>query len=151
MGRNVRGRPVRRAAGSSAEIYRGIPTAALLFAAPIMGALFVMFLPFIGIALLLQHITRAAIEAAGDVIERVLRSVSPTWRPGMAFLAGKARRTRHAEKAATNPELEALEKEIEERRKIDIMRLKRASGFRLRAPISSPEFTPSAQPSANAA
>ena len=103
--------------GSSAEIYRGIPTAALLLAAPFMGALFVMFLPFIGIALLLQHITRAAIEAAGDVIERVLRSVSPTWRPGMAFLAGKARRTRHAEKAANNPELEALEKEIEERRK----------------------------------
>ena len=109
--------PVGELPGSSAEIYRGIPTAALLFAAPIMGALFVMFLPFIGIALLLQHITRAAIEAAGDVIERVLRSVSPTWRPGMAFLAGKARRTRHAEKAATSPELEALEREIEERRK----------------------------------
>ena len=109
--------PVGELPGSSAEIYRGIPTAALLFAAPIMGALFVMFLPFIGIALLLQHITRAAIEAAGDVIERVLRSLSPTWRPGMAFLAGKARRTRHAEKAATSPELEALEREIEERRK----------------------------------
>jgi hypothetical protein len=105
--------------GSSNEIYRRIPTLALLFAAPIMGALFVMFLPFIGIALLLQHITRAAIEAAGDTIERVLRSVSPAWRPGMAFLAGKARRARHEDKPAVSPELEALGKDIEERRKND--------------------------------
>ena len=71
----------------------------------------------LGIALLLQHITRAAIEAAGDTIDRVLRSVSPAWRPGMAFLAGKARRARHDEKPAANPELEALGKEIEERRR----------------------------------
>jgi hypothetical protein len=59
--------------GSPREIYRGIPTVALLFAAPIMGALFVMFLPFIGIALLLQHIARAAVEAAGEAIENVMR------------------------------------------------------------------------------
>ena len=59
--------------GSPREIYRGIPAVALLFAAPIIGALFVMFLPFIGIALLLQHIARAAVEAAGDAIESVMR------------------------------------------------------------------------------
>jgi hypothetical protein len=59
--------------GSPREIYRGIPTVALLFAAPIMGALFVIFLPFIGIALLLQHIARAAVEAAGEALENVMR------------------------------------------------------------------------------
>jgi hypothetical protein len=109
--------PVGELPGTSNETYRGIPTVGLLIAAPIMGALFVMFLPFIGIALLLQHITRAAIEAAGETMDRVLRSVSPAWRPGMAFLAGKAGRKRHHDKPVATPELDALGKEIEERRK----------------------------------
>ena len=103
--------------GGGDEVFRRIPTRLLLVAAPLMGALFVMFLPFIGIALLLQHIARAAVEAAGQTVERVLRSVSPAWRPGMAFLAGKAGKKRAAEKPDAAPELDALEKEIEERRK----------------------------------
>ena len=60
--------------GSPREIYRRIPAIALLSGAPIMGALFVMFLPFIGIALLLRHIARAGVEAAGDAIEGVMQS-----------------------------------------------------------------------------
>jgi hypothetical protein len=103
--------------GNPGEVYRRIPTALMLLAAPIMGALFVIFLPFIGIALLLQHIGRAAMQAAGEGFERVLRTLSPAWRPGMAFLAGKAGRTRAGETPKSNPELEALEKEIEERRR----------------------------------
>ena len=75
-------------------MYRRIPVALLLVAAPLMGALFVIFLPFIGIALLLQHIGRAAMQAAAETLERVLRSLSPAWRPGMAFLTGKAGRKR---------------------------------------------------------
>lgn len=102
--------------GGGDEVFRRIPTLLLLVAAPLMGALFVMFLPFIGIALLLQHIARAATQAAGETLERVLRSVSPAWRPGMAFLAGKAGKKRTAKTEATEG-LDALEKEIEERRK----------------------------------
>jgi hypothetical protein len=103
--------------GGPGEVYRRIPTALMLLAAPIMGALFVIFLPFIGIALLLQHIGRAAMQAAGETLERVLRSLSPAWRPGMAFLAGKAGRKQPTGTPRPNPELEALEKEIEDRRK----------------------------------
>jgi hypothetical protein len=87
--------------GSSNEIYRGLPTLGLLLAAPIMGALFVMFLPFIGIALLLQHITRAAIQAAGDTLERVLRSVTAARHTGVAVLAGKTGSRQHAEETTT--------------------------------------------------
>ena len=101
--------------GSSSEMYRGIPTILLLVVAPVMGALFVMFLPFIGIALLLQHITRAAVEAAGEMMDRGLRTVTPAWRPGMALLAGKAERKRHGRKPEVNAELDALGKKIDER------------------------------------
>ena len=103
--------------GSSSEMYRGIPTLLLLVAAPVMGALFVMFLPFIGIALLLQHITRAAIEAAGELVDRVLASLSPAWRPRMASLAGKAEGKRHAAEREAEAELDALGKPAGERRR----------------------------------
>lgn len=104
--------------GGPDQVYRRMPVFALLLAAPIMGGLFVMFLPFIGIFMLLQHIGRAAIEATGEGLERVMASVAPSWRPGMAFLAGKASRKR-AKKgdAPANEKLEALEREVDERRK----------------------------------
>jgi hypothetical protein len=90
--------------GSSNEIYRELPALGLLLAAPIMGALFVMFLPFIGIALLLQHITRAAIQAAGDTLEPVLRSVTAGRQTGVAVLAGKTSSRQHAEETTTGRE-----------------------------------------------
>lgn len=104
--------------GSAAERYRRVPVPVLLVGAPIMGALFVMFLPFIGIALLVQQMARAGAELAGDVLERVLMSVSPTWRPGMAFLAGRAARRRTKQHdAASRDTLTELEKEIRARRR----------------------------------
>ena len=104
--------------GSPTERYRRVPVPLLLVGAPIMGALFVMFLPFIGIALLVQQMMRAGMELAADGVERVLMSVSPTWRPGMAFLAGRAARRRTKERdGATNGTLTELEKEISERRR----------------------------------
>ncbi len=108
--------PVGDLPGGPNEIYRAIPTLVLLFAAPIMGAVFVMFLPFIGIALMLQHITRAAIEAAGDTMERAGRSMTHV-RPVVAFLAGRAGRTGHdGARSATSPQRDALGKKTEDRR-----------------------------------
>jgi hypothetical protein len=103
--------------GSAKETYRRVPVPLLLLGAPIMGALFVMFLPFIGIALLVQQMTRAGMELAGDALERVLMSVSPSWRPGMAFLAGRAAKRRARQHDEVPDEtLNALEQEIRERR-----------------------------------
>jgi hypothetical protein len=93
--------------GSPREIYRGIPTVALLFVAPMMGALFVMFLPFIGIALLLQHITRAAMAAAGETLERVLRSVWNARRTRLAVSAGRTRGQHSGEATPGKPRVPA--------------------------------------------
>jgi len=107
--------PIGDLPGGPNDIYRGIPTLVLLFAAPIMGAVFVMFLPFIGIALMLQHITRAAIEAAGDTMERAGRSMTHA-RPVVAFLAGRAGRTSRGGKSAPSPQRDALGNETGDRR-----------------------------------
>jgi hypothetical protein len=106
-------------AGEAGDQFRRIPVALALLAAPAMGALFVMFLPFIGIALLLQQMGIASLELAGRLVDRVMMAVSPSWQPGMAYLAGRKRNTsKKAEVAPTAPgTLDELAKEIEERRK----------------------------------
>ena len=46
--------------GDTTVTYRRIPWPALLVVAPVMGGAFAMFLPFIGLAMLVQYAYRAA-------------------------------------------------------------------------------------------
>jgi hypothetical protein len=104
--------------GATDDAYRRIPVALALLAAPVMGALFVMFLPFIGIGLLLQQMGLASFDFAGRMVERVLMTVSPSWQPGMAYFAGKGRKQAKKDGVAqADAPLDELAQEIEERRK----------------------------------
>lgn len=105
--------------GAADDDYRRIPVGLVLVAAPVMGALFVIFLPFIGIALMLQQMGIASAEVAGRMLERVAPAVSPSWQPRMAYLARKGRKPADEATTATPSEapLHGLAKEIEERRK----------------------------------
>jgi len=105
--------------GDTTDVFRRIPVALALLSAPLMGALFVMFLPFVGIALLLQQMGLASVEVVGRSIDRVMMAVSPSWQPGMAYLAGKQRKATKARTTSPNANapLDDLAREIEERRK----------------------------------
>ena len=104
--------------GSAGDVYRRVPTLALLVVGPFLGAVYVIFLPFIGFGMLAWIAgTKLApvMEDAGAAFVRVLR---PAWQPAMAFLsrgkAAKGRRTptdRWAEDVKT--ELEATDKHAE--------------------------------------
>ena len=80
-----------RLPGNAGDVYRRVPTVALLIVGPFLGAVYVIFLPFIGFGMLawvggtkLVHVT----AEAGAAFIRVLR---PVWQPAMAFLSrGKA-------------------------------------------------------------
>ncbi len=96
-----------------------VPTAAALALVPIMGALFLMFLPVIGFALTFRALASPVLgvfkTSAGDLAA----TMSPGWRPGEAHFTGKE--SEHAgveEKGppATNARLEELEREIAKRR-----------------------------------
>jgi hypothetical protein len=92
-----------------------VPTVLALGLTPILGALFLMFLPMIGFVL--------CAEAAGKKIAGVFATsagdlVAPGYAPGMAHLTGKeASEAKKEGEAKAAPELEKLEKEIEEKRK----------------------------------
>lgn len=72
--------------GDADSVWHRVPALLLLLVAPILGLSFVIFLPFIGLAmvgwLLAQKLAHASSEAAHATV-RVMR---PSWRPAMAFL-----------------------------------------------------------------
>jgi len=107
--------------GGTDDRYVRIPVLLMLLVAPLMGALYVIFLPFIGFAMLASFVARKSAVAVKAAFMGVMATISPQWRPGEAYLAGK-------KKAATPPEtapqkkgtdttgLDELQREIEEKR-----------------------------------
>jgi hypothetical protein len=77
--------------GTSANRYFRIPVLAMLLLAPAMGGLFVVFLPMIGLALVLERLGRVSVSAIRRGATTLLATMSPTWRPGEAYFAGKSK------------------------------------------------------------
>ena len=75
--------------GSGQTRYIKAPVAVMLMAAPVIGLLFAVFLPFIGIAMTLSLIGK---KLANTVTEAAAGSMSFGWRPIEAYLAGKKRK-----------------------------------------------------------
>jgi len=84
--------------GGSDQPYTRIPTFLFLLMAPVMGALYVVFLPVAGFALVAGHAFRALKTLATDAFMHIAVAVSPQWAPGEAYLANRKRAK--AEKAA---------------------------------------------------
>ena len=77
--------------GGTGDRYTRVPTFLFLLMAPIMGALYVVFLPFAGFALLFGHLGKALKTMATDAFMHIAVAVSPQWAPGEAYLAARKR------------------------------------------------------------
>jgi hypothetical protein len=75
--------------GSEETTWVRIPTLAMLVGAPVMGGLFVVFLPFLGFAMLFNHLGKKAATGLRRAADEVGAAVSPAWQPGTATFAGK--------------------------------------------------------------
>ena len=75
--------------GAEGQRYFRVPVLAVIALAPVLGGLFVVFMPFIGFALVLQHLGRLTLAGAKRAGRGLLFVVTPTWRPGEAYFAGK--------------------------------------------------------------
>ena len=80
--------------GSGQDMYIKAPAAMAIAAGPVLGLVFAMFLPFIGIVMTLSLVGSKIVEA---VTEAAAGSMSFGWRPIEAYLAG--RKTRKAARA----------------------------------------------------
>jgi hypothetical protein len=79
-----------RLPGSSADRYLRIHWLVALLLAPLLGGLFVVFLPFIGFALFFQWAFRKATGAAREGARDLAGTVTPGWRPGEVHMTGRA-------------------------------------------------------------
>ena len=74
--------------GNATRVYRSVPTIVLLLAAPLLGAAFAMFLPFIGLALVAQYAAKQAWTFTREMGHAALVAMSPRTAAGEAYLTG---------------------------------------------------------------
>jgi len=85
--------------GDADTTYVRIPTLAMLVGAPVMGGLFVVFLPFLGFVMLANHLGKKAAKGLKQAADEVGAAVGPAWQPGEAHFAGK-KKAKKGKKAA---------------------------------------------------
>jgi hypothetical protein len=73
--------------GDAQTFYRRVPMLAMLLLAPILGLLFVVFLPFIGFGMVAYLIGGKALQAGRSAARETVRVVRPSWEPSVAFLS----------------------------------------------------------------
>lgn len=74
--------------GRNRYFYR-MPAGAVLAIAPVLGLLYAVFLPFIGIAMFVKLLAQ---KIGGGVLETVQSSASFGWRPSESYLSGRKHR-----------------------------------------------------------
>ena len=102
-------------AGSS---YVKVPFPALFVIVPLLGALFLMFLPFIGFALFAYAIAKKVTGGVKQTATELASTIEPGgFAAGAAHFGGKPGEEKKAEgEGKASAELEKLAKEIEERK-----------------------------------
>ena len=77
--------------GDRKTIFVKMPVAAVLLAGPVIGLLYAVFLPFIGIAMTLMLVGKKLISG---IVHVAVKSTSFGWRPIESYLDGKQRKKR---------------------------------------------------------
>jgi hypothetical protein len=73
--------------GTDTDVYRRVPMLVLLAVGPVLGLVYVMFLPFIGIAFVTWLLAVKAAHLTASVARETVRVLTPGWEPSMAFLS----------------------------------------------------------------
>ena len=104
--------------GGRGDKFLRIPVLAVLMLLPLLGGLFVVFLPVIGFVLAFQAAVRPIVGLFKKSAEELASTVTPGWAPGEAHLTGKPAEKAKDEKAppAADERLEKLQQEIEKKR-----------------------------------
>jgi hypothetical protein len=103
--------------GAAGEQWVPMPLAVAVAAAPMLGAGFLMFMPFIGFYLTAKALTRPVVRLFNKSTTELAATMSPGMVPGEAYLTGKAgEKKAEAKGTAEEKQLDALQAEIDARR-----------------------------------
>lgn len=102
--------------GEAGEKFVKVSLPLAIAAAPVLGGLFVVFLPFIGFGLTAYALASKLAGGAKKSAAELASTVTPGWRPGEAHLTGKPGETSEKEVPAHSEAMEDLAKEIQDKR-----------------------------------
>jgi hypothetical protein len=74
--------------GDALQTYFKAPPAAILLAGPVLGLVYAVFLPFIGIAMFASVLLK---RLFGGLAESAYKGATFSWKPTEAYLAGRKR------------------------------------------------------------
>jgi hypothetical protein len=77
--------------GDAGDVYRRVPVVVLFLVAPFLGLAFVLFLPFIGIAVVAWMLGVKAVQLVAYATRATARVLRPGWEPALAFLSRSKR------------------------------------------------------------
>ena len=103
-----------RLPGGATTKYYAVPFPLLFAIIPVVGLAFLMFLPFIGFALLGVAMARSVTGRLHEGAGALAATVAPPQATGAAYLGGHEGEKKNEE---VSPEIEQLEKEVAEKRK----------------------------------
>jgi hypothetical protein len=98
--------------GSADQKFLKVPFLLLFAILPMMGLMFMMFLPAIGFVLFAYAIAKKLTGGVKESAKELASTVSPGWQPGEAHFTGKP----GEEGQRNTPELEKLAKEIADKK-----------------------------------
>ena len=78
-------------AGTVDDVYRRVPVVVLFLVAPLLGLAFVLFLPFIGFAVVAWLLGVKAVQLTAGAAQSTVRVLRPGWLPALAFLSRSKR------------------------------------------------------------
>jgi len=76
-----------RLPGTREDRYCRVPAVLLLVAGPLVGGLYVVFLPLIGFGMVAWLLLSKAVGVAADLTGSIARVLEPAWQPARAFLS----------------------------------------------------------------
>ena len=102
--------------GEAGDKYVKVSLPLAIAAAPVLGGLFVVFLPFIGFGLTAYALANKLAGGAKKSAAELASTVTPGWRPGEAHLTGKPGETSEKDVPAHSEAMADLAEEIEKKR-----------------------------------
>jgi hypothetical protein len=75
--------------GDASQAYRSVPWPVALLAAPLLGGIYVVLMPFVGLGMMANAAFRRAAGGARKGAEELAATVAPGWRPGEAHFTGR--------------------------------------------------------------
>ena len=100
--------------GTTEATYRRVPMLLMLAAAPLLGLVYVIFLPFIGFAAVTWLLANKALELVTGVARETGRVRRPAWAPLLAFFSRHKAAENTTEETKTDAWTEEVEKKLNE-------------------------------------